>query len=136
MAANDNTKTAAYENYPQNLLTKGSSPQAGVGPITTGTYVATQISTADFNELNLEADLIGGAADGDLTVAVFPIDAWGNVMPVPLNSINATGPKYNGPASGVFYQGIFDVSGQNAVQIRFTNNNAAAKNVAYSYKLT
>jgi hypothetical protein len=135
MAANDTTKTAAYENYPQNLLSRGSSPQAGV-PVTTGTYVAQRVNTQDFNELLVEADLIGGAADGDLTVVVFPVDMWGVVMPVALTPINSTGPKFNAAGSGVFYQAIFDVSGQNAVEIRATNNNAATKNVAYSYKLT
>src|SRR5262245_44811426 len=129
MAANDNTKTAAYENYPQNLLTKGSSPSAGVGPVTSGPYVATQLSTADFNELNLEVDLIGGAADADLAVVVYPIDAWGNVMPVALPPQSSVGPKYVAASSGVFYQAIYDVSGQNSVQLRFTNNNAAAKNI-------
>lgn len=130
--ANDLVKTAAFENYPVNLLTKGSLVPTSV---TNGTFIATTISTADFDELTLEAKLAAGAADTDLKVEVFPVDFQGNVLYTPMTADKVSGPKFDSPSSSVSYWGVFDVSGQNAVYVRITNNAATPKNISYSYHL-
>src|SRR5262252_8712049 len=130
MAANDNTKTAAYENYPANRLTGGSLPSTSV---TNGTYISQQISTADFDELTIEARMASGAADADMKVEVFPVDSAGITYVLALPPTQSAGPKYDASSSAVTYWGVFDVSGQNKVEVRITNNAATPKNVSYNF---
>jgi hypothetical protein len=132
MAANDNTKTAAYENYPANSLTRGSAPAASVN---NGTYIQVQVNTADFDELTIEARLTVGAADADLKVEVFPVDSLGNVMIAAQPPVQSVGPKFDATSAATTYWGVFDVSGQQAVAIRLTNGAATAKNISYNYHL-
>lgn len=131
MATNDNTKTAAYENYPANSLTRGSLAPASV---TNGTFIQSTVQTADFDELTIEARLTAGAADADMKVEVFPVDSLGNVLLAPQPPTQSVGPKFDG-TTATTYWGIFDVSGQQAVAVRITNNAATPKNISYNYHL-
>jgi hypothetical protein len=132
MAANDNTKTAAYENYPANSLTRGSLAPASV---TNGTYIQSTVNTADFDELTIEARLTTGAADTDMKVEVYPVDSAGNVLIAVQPPVQSVGPKYDSTSAATTYWGVFDVSGQQAVAVRITNNAATPKNISYNYHL-
>jgi hypothetical protein len=132
MAANDNTKTAAYENYPQNLLTRGSLAPASV---TNGTFIQSTVQTSDFDELTVEARLTTGAADADMKVEVFPVDSFGNVLIAAQPPTQSVGPKYDATSAATTFWGVFDVSGQQAVAVRITNLAATPKNISYNYHL-
>jgi hypothetical protein len=132
MAANDNTKTAAYENYPANSLTRGSLAPAAV---TNGTYIQSTVNTSDFDELTVEARLTAGAADTDMKVEVFPVDSFGNVLIDAQPATQSAGPKYDATSAATSYWGVYEVSGQQAVAVRITNNAATSKNISYNYHL-
>jgi hypothetical protein len=121
MATNDNTKTAAYENYPNNPLSRMSTPLAIAGGVT----LPMVIETGGFNELNLEVYMTG-AADGDLIVSVFPISSTGVVGGISLTPVSSSGPKYVAP--NVSYIGLYDVTGHGRVQVTVKNNGGGAGN--------
>jgi hypothetical protein len=121
MATNDATKTAAYENYPNNPLGSRSAPLAIAGGVT----LPMTIETGGYNELTLEV-LMTGAADGDLVVNVFPISSLGTVSGVSIAPVSSTGPKFTTP--NVYYTGLYDVSGHGRVQVSVKNNGSGAGN--------
>jgi hypothetical protein len=129
MATNDNTKTAAYENYPNNPLTQRSAPIA----IASGVTQTYPIECSGSEELSLEAMQTGTAA-GDMVVSVFPVLSNGQQAAVALAPISFTGPTVGAP--NVYYYARYDVSGQGRVAITVKNNNAAPANGTLDVKLS
>lgn len=121
MATNDNTKTAAYENYPNNPLGRKSAPLA----IAPTVVLPMQVETGGYEEMALEVTMTG-AADADLIVAVNPINSAGVVSGVALVPTTSSGPKFVAP--NVYYSGMYDVSGHGRVQVTVKNNGAGAGN--------
>jgi hypothetical protein len=121
MAANDNTKTAAYENYPNNPLARKSAPLALAGGVT----LPMTVETGGFDELGLEVRMTG-AVNGDLIVNVFPIASDGTVSAVSMTPISSTGPTFSAP--NVYFFGTYDVSTQTRVVVSVKNNSASPQN--------
>jgi hypothetical protein len=121
MATNDATKTAAYENYPNNALGRRSAPLA----IASGVTLPMPVETGGFNEMGLEVRM-SGAADADMAVNVYPVASDGQTGGVPLTPVSSTGPKFSTP--NVFYFGTYDVSTQTRVVVSVKNNGAGAGN--------
>lgn len=124
MAANDNTKTAAYENYPNNPLMSASKSFAGA---TTGTQQSTPVEVMGADELTVEAKLATATAAGDLAVSVYGLFSDGSVAPVALVPIRSTGPTLSGGVS--YYTAQYDVSGHTRVSVVCVNNNAAPQTI-------
>jgi len=129
MSTNDNTKTAAYENYPNNPLTQSGLSQTGV---IAGTTPARIIETMWADKLIVDANLTGDAA-GDLAVAVWPCANDGTPLNAPLAAVSSSGPTLI--VGKVYFVGEYDVSAQDRVQVRCTNNDAAAQNLVCTCKV-
>lgn len=128
MATNDNTKTAAYENYPNNPLMSGVKSFAGA---TTGTPNSTPVEVMGANELSVEAKLATAAAAGDLGVAVYDVFSDGTVSTVAIAPIRSTGPSLSGGTS--YFTAQYDVTGHTRVVITCINNNAAPQAITLNY---
>jgi len=129
MASNDNTKTAAYENYPANRLGGGSKSAQSIA---TGASNTSPVETGGFDELGVEVRMTG-AANGDLAVTVFPVDSTGAVSGVALAPISSTGPTFASP--NVYFFGTYDISTQGRVVVSVKNNNAATQTAQIDYTL-
>ena len=128
MAANDNTKTAAYENYPNAPLARSSKPLS----IATGASQTIPVDAGSYDEMGIEAKMTGTAA-GDLAVSVFPVMSDGTVSAVALNPISSTGPTVSAP--NVYYYANYDISSHTRVVISVKNNNAATQTGTIDYQL-
>lgn len=128
MAANDNTKTAAYENYPNNPLTQASSTQNVPGTVT----VVRTIECSWMDRLILEAVLTSDGA-ADLAVAVWPIGADGQPVNNPIAPNPSSGPTLVG--GKVYFSGEYDITAQDRVQVRITNNDPTARDLSYTAKV-
>src|SRR5262245_25746550 len=138
MATNDTTKTAAYENYPANQLTRGNSPSGGISMTAAQVYtVNLDIGTA--TRLDVEANLGPGAiANTDLILQVYPVDPQGNPIAVgiPGGQIPSVAGRIPTLVSGTVQTWqVYDVTSQDRVQVRFTNNAAPTKTLNYSCKV-
>jgi hypothetical protein len=134
--ANDDTKTAAYENYPANGLTRGNSPSGGT-TITAGTFAQNIAEVGEALRLDVEVTMLGTTTPTDLSVEVYPVDQFGNAVgggsaPFKLTQVQGAGPAASG--GNLAYWATFDVSGQDRVSIRIDNNSAGPKTVNWSWK--
>ena len=121
-------KSAAYEGYNPTPLTKGQIA-ASMG---TGTNNDTLVEISDATTLVVESHL-GGSADGDLVVQVNPVDDDGTVFPIIQPAIQSVGPTH---VAGVVYRwAIYDVTAQQRVRIRHTNNNAGTQTLDADWRL-
>jgi hypothetical protein len=124
------TRTAAYENYEGDLLNRFHVDNQSISG-TGGTHTF-NIEVGGNASLVLEVDLVG-SADGDLVVQVNPVAEDGQVYPLIQPPVQFIGPTHN--AGIVYYWALFDVSAQQRVQVKITNNNAGAQNCDYSWRL-
>jgi hypothetical protein len=114
---------AAAEWTPGVLLTRGNVTAV---PLAAGASTTLDVLCEGDSELTIMADMTG-AANGDLTVGVFPFEADGvTVMAnVGLTAIRSGGPTFG--TGAVQYNGTYDVSGVDKVRIVVRNNNAGAQ---------
>jgi len=129
MATNDNTKTAAYENYPNNPLTQVNGTQSLLGG---GTIMVRTAECSWMDKMMLEAVMVTDGA-ADLAVAVWPVAADGTPINNPLVPLPTSGPTLVG--GSVYFTGEYDVTAQDRVQIRITNNDPVARQLTYSAKM-
>lgn len=120
-------KTAAYENYPSNPLARNTKAVASLATASTVSY---PVETGGFEELGVEAKM-SGAANGDLTISVFPVFSDGTTSAVALAPISSTGPTFSTP--NVYFFGQYDVSTHGRVVIAFRNNNAGTQSGTLDY---
>lgn len=81
--------------------------------------------------LVLEVDMSGGAA-ADLTVQVNPVSEDGEIFPLAQPAVQSIGPTL---VSGrVYFWGAWDVTAQQRVRVRITNNNVGAQAFDYSWR--
>jgi len=123
------TKTAAYENYQPTPLTRGSTTGVSVG---TGVNTDILVECGGASTLVVEVDQ-SGSASGDIAVVVNPVSEDGEVYPVAQPAVQSVGPTL---VSGrTYYWAQFDVTAQQRVRIRITNNNAGTQSLDYSWRL-
>lgn len=128
MATNDNTKTAAYENYPNNPLTFANLSQSVLGTVT----VVRTVESGFADKLILDVVMTTDAA-ADLAVAVWPIGPDGVAINAPLTAAPVSGPTLN--AGKVYFTGEYDVTTQERVQVRITNNDPVARDIVATAKV-
>jgi hypothetical protein len=128
VSANDNTKTAAYENYPNNPLTQASLSQLALGTTT----VVRTLECNWMDKLVLEAVMTTDAA-ADMAVAVWPVGADGVSINNPLTASPTSGPTLVG--GKVYFTGEYDVTAQDRVQVRVTNNDPVSRDLVCTAKL-
>lgn len=122
-------KTAAFENYPGALLTRGNVQALSVG---TGVNTDVLVECGGDSTLVVEADQ-AASASGDLSVSVNPVDEDQDVYPLAQPAVQTVGPTL---ASGrTYFWGKWDVTSQQRVRIRFTNNNVGTEDLDYSWRL-
>lgn len=81
--------------------------------------------------LVLEVDMSAGAA-ADLSVQVNPVSEDGEVFPVAQPAVQSIGPTL---ASGrAYFWGQWDVTAQQRVRVRITNNNVGAQSFDYAWR--
>lgn len=121
-------KTAAYEGYNPTPLTKGQI----AGSINAAANLDQLVEISDASTLVIESHLTG-SADADLTVQVNPVDDDGTVFPIAQPAIQSVGPTH---VAGVVYRwAIYDVTAQQRVRIRTTNNNAGTQTLDCDWRL-
>lgn len=132
-------KSAAYEGYPGNLLTRGK--YEGVAILTGATYDFPGdtnngiVHCEGDSTLTVQGDMTG-AANGDLAVTVTPYEADNvTISGVDLPVVRSQGPTFAG--GRVTFIGEYDVTGIESVRIRVKNNNAGTQTLTRgSYHLS
>lgn len=132
-------KSAAYEGYPGNLLTRGK--YEGVAILTGATYDFPGdtnngiVHCEGDSTLTVQADMTG-AADADLAITVTPYEADNlTVSGVNLPAAKSQGPTFVG--GRVTFYAEYDVSGIESCRIRVKNNNVGTQTLTRgSYHLS
>lgn len=124
-------KTAAYEGYPGNLLTKGKTEGAAIGiggtVDLTGPSGNNIIQCEGDSTLTVQVDMTG-AAIGDVTVQVNPVAADGATISG-VNLVPFAAPANIASGGHVYFYAEYDVSGLGAVRVQAKNNNAGAQTI-------
>lgn len=112
------------------LLTRGSAQGVSVGT-TVNTDIA--LDCGGDGTLVVEADMSAGAA-GDISVVVNPVtEPDGEIFPIAQPPLQSVGPTLVGGRT--YFWGQWDVTAQQRVRIRITNNNVGTQSLDYSWRL-
>lgn len=104
----------------------------------TGVSVATGVNTDVLLEcggnstLVVEADMSADAAP-DLAVVVQPVGEDGEVYPLAQPAVQSIGPTLTGGRT--YFWAQYDITAQQRVRVRLTNNNAGTKSLDYSLRM-
>ena len=112
------------------LLTRGKAAATAIGP---AANVDVLLEASDYSDLVVEVDMSAGAAP-DLAVQINPVSEVGDeVLPIAQPAVQSVGPTLSGGRS--YFWGKWDVSAQNRVRLRITNNNVGAQSVDYAWRM-